>query len=234
MKSSIRYVAIAIAVLIPIVSVAINYNNKQVAIISYSVSIDDACMQKIKAYEELFPSVDKEKADRVIARIKDVSYAFFEEQLEREVGMYILPLNAFGSKFDYDVYGYPDMSINKAMRKGNSKYYIKVELIITQKPSETNGKLFGIINDSTPAQEIEEENSVETIQPVILYNITTYSEKGVLPIDKFSAEITATEALPLSNEFLHGLINNEHKDDGSTLMSLIDLAIARLARNIKG
>ncbi|HPX05121.1 MAG TPA: hypothetical protein PLC17_04220 [Tenuifilaceae bacterium] len=234
MRSSIRYIALAVAALLPAVSLAINYNNKQIAVISYSVSVDEVCMQKIKTFEDLFPSVEKSNADRIIARITDVSYAFFEEHLEREVGMYILPLNAFGSKFDYDIYGYPDMSINKAMRKGNSKYYMKVELLITHKPADTNGKLFGIINDTTPSQEeVKSENYVETVQPVILYNVTMYSEKGVLPIDKFSAEIAPEEARPLTKEFFYGLINNEHKDDGSTLMSIIDQAIARLARNIK-
>lgn len=234
MRSFIGYIAPAIAMLFPIVTSAINYNNRQIAVISYSVKIDGVCMQKIRSFEDLFPNVEKSNANRIIARITDVSYAFFEEQLEREVGMYILPLNAFGNKFDYNIYGYPDMSINKAMRKGNSKYYMKVELLISQKPSETNGKLFGIKNDTTSSpEEVGTENYVETVQPVILYNVTMYSEKGVLPIDKFSAEITSVKSLPLTSDFFNGLINTEHKDDGSTLMSLIDQAIARLARNIK-
>lgn len=41
---------------------------------------------------------------------------------------YLLPLDAYGNKFTYDNYGFPDVGINKALNKGQSKYYAKIDI----------------------------------------------------------------------------------------------------------
>lgn len=209
----------------------INYKNKQLALISFNVTISPQIMEKLKGLDSHFPDTRNPKMDKIVKRLKDVTWSLVEERLEREIGMYILPINSFGSQFDYDDYEFPNTSINKAIRRGNAKFYMKVDMVID----------FELVNNPTgygSAIRSRRDTSiakVDDVQPEpktrVSIVLTTYSEKGVLQVDKFTGFVMSDQPLVFEASVLNGLVNDQLANDTSSIMGLINNGISNLILN---
>lgn len=210
---------------------SINYKNKQLALIAFNLTISPNMLEKLNTLENHFPEARVPKTDKVIKKIKDMTWIVLEERLQKEIGMYILPINAYGKEFDYDEYEYPNTSINKAIRRGISKYYMKIDITIDfeeiDKPSVVSSTLKHITDtiNSTNTTEIPHPKARVTI------TLTTFSEKGIMPIDKFTGNFTASEPWVFDATLLDGLINDNAAGDTNTLMGLFNNAVSSLTIN---
>jgi hypothetical protein len=210
---------------------SINYKNKQLALISFNVSISPQIMDMLNGLNPHFPDSRNPKMDKVIKRLKDVTWNLLEERLEREIGMYILPINSFGNQFDYDEYEYPNTSINKAIRRGNAKFYLKIDMVIdfelvsnpTGYGSSTRSK-----RDTSSAKNSDTQPEPKTRVSIVL---TTYSEKGILPVDKFTGFVMSEQPLVFDENVLNGLVNEQLANDTSSVMGLINNGISNLILN---
>jgi hypothetical protein len=154
-----------------------------------------------------------------------------EERLEREIGMYILPVNSYGNQFDYDEFEFPNTSINKAIRRGNAKFYMKVDMVIDFEPvsnptgygSSTRAK-----RDTSKAKDTELQPEPKVRVSIVM---TTYSEKGILPVDKFTGFVMSEKPFVFEADVLNGLVNDKLANDTSSVMGLINSGISNLILN---
>jgi len=202
-----------------------NYRNKELSLISYNFTISPNLRLPLNSQAHLFPETKNKKADKIVALIKDRTWDVIKERLEAETGMYILPLNSHGSSFKYDAYNFPNVPINRAIRVGSSRYYLRVDLNLSAAPTGREGG-YGATNSSTDS---------EGVTPQVSITVTTYSDKGVVPQHKFSTTLTAEKAWIINENNLNGITNGKEyqKDDTSTILGLVNLALNEITSKFK-
>lgn len=208
-----------------------NYRNKQLALISYSYNIHQNIKPQLDEFAYLFPDAQESKADKTIATLKNNSWQILKERLEEETSMYILPITAHGNDFKYDEYGFPDMSINRALRKGNSRYYIRVSVTIATLSNKADKGYGTTVNkDTTQNPKAIPEGS---LVPEITIEVTTYTREGILPMQKVVGSAIATEPWVISPSTFDGLKKGEELklNDPNNIMGLINSAITNLLGN---
>ncbi len=227
-----RFVFISVFILlfvIPFQVGSINYRDKEITLISFSVNIHSDTKKYLEQFNSYFPSAKNSSADNIIAKIKEQTWGSLTDILQREIGMIILPINTLGSSISYDDYGFPDVSVGKAQRKGFSKYYMKIDVQIEPEisPYPVNIKAK---KDST-IRPVKLKNG--EIKPVVIITLTTYPNNGIIPLGKYVGYSEASTVWsPGDVLILDGLVNSNYKTDLTTLMSLVNEAINDLTTNI--
>lgn len=204
-------------------SLAQKFRKKEVSLISLKLNINSDYRTKVDAYSGYFNEPKNKNANRVDNQIIYTAWDIISEKLRNEVGMILLPLDAYGNKFTYDSYGFPDVGINKALNKGQSKYYIKIDI---EFGPELSAKY---ITKSQPdsANQIIHLKSDE-IKPKLTINLTIYSDKGIIPVANCVGEATSDEIITLDKPFFDGIINNDIDPSKNTLYNLIEKASKKL------
>jgi hypothetical protein len=206
----------------------VKYKNKEMTLISFSISIHPETKRYLDQFESYFPSVKNPNADKIIAKIKEQTWGSIVDILQKDIEMIILPISTFGKNISYDNYGFPDVNISKAQRKGFSKFYMKIDLQIGPEIYQP----LGSFKDDTTKQRVK-LNSGE-IKPMVTITITTYSANGIVPIDKYVGNAIASNTWSSDDSsIIDGLVNATSRNDPSTLMSLINEAINDVSANIQ-
>ena len=207
------------------------YQSKQFALISFNYVISNDLKPKLDQFEHLFPETEKRKADRIISPAKEKTWYLLKARLEKETGMYILPINAHGSSFKYDAYNFPSVSINSALKKGGSRYYIKVDIMVSSGITKSDTG-YGAKPDGNNNEELKTNNDL--CLPTITIDLTLYNDKGILPIKKETGIAIATDSWNMSEEIFTGIINKKEYDRNktNTLLGLTNAAITKLLNRI--
>lgn len=187
-----------------------NYTNKQFALIKYDVKITDAFrsdLQNLKDYISNAELHNKNADDRLKALLIHHLYYNMTPMLEEKIQMSILPINSFMQKIKYDEFGYPRASISKALRKGDSPFYFKVEMVLDSKTEEKREK-----NPDLPGN---------ITFPHYTIDITIYNNEGILPVDRWHGESKAKEPIK-TNKQLFGSFTGQ--TTGSTDTTHQDLS----------
>lgn len=219
---------LSLILLTPLMGVSQNYTNKQLALISYGYNIQQGIKPQFDEYSHLFSGLGSNKVDRVISSLKTNTWILLKERLEEETGMYILPVDAHGRDFKYDPYGFPNMSINNAIRKGSSQYYLKIGVTIADY-AKKGGTGYG----STPKKDKDNtEQKQNTIQPEVTIEVITYTKNGIIPMQKVIASAVAEEPWVLEDSVFVGLKMGEPFDleSSNNIMWLVNEAITNLLR----
>ena len=206
---------------------SINYRDKAISLISFSVNISAETKKIFEKFDSQFPATSNEKADKFIARIKDLAWSSFIDTIQKNIGMVILPISTLGSDVNYDLYGFPDVNITKAQKKGTSKFFMKIDIQISPETFQT----LSIAKKEKSIQHIKLKDG-ET-RPMVTITLTTFSNNGILPIGKYEGFSIAPN--PWSTDdasIFDGLVNDNNRNDLSTFMSLINEAIKDLSKNI--
>lgn len=207
------------------------YRNRQVSLFSYSCNIHQSIYKSFEEQIHLFPETDNRKADKIINAIKDRVWYMLKEGLEEETGMYILPINAYGKNFKYDAYGFPDMSINRALRKGSSRYYLKIDLTISS-ALDRKDTSYGTLLSKDSAENLEKTMDENAILPKVIINVTTYSDKGIIPEERITGTAIASKPWIVSEETFNGIVNKEQLDENisDNVLGLVNAGLADLLR----
>lgn len=208
----------------------LKYENKEIALITFNYNIDKDFKLSLDTQADLFPDVDNRKADKIIALLKERTWYLLEARLKSELRMYILPINSYGKVFKYDEYNFPNLNINQALKRGTSKYYLKVDLTLS---SPITKKEAGYGAKDSIANKIEKMDNA--CLPSITISITTYNDKGIIPVQKISGTAKALIPWPLSEDIFNGLVNIKqyNKDSTDNLLGLTNVAIGKLIYNFK-
>ncbi|MFP4555784.1 MAG: hypothetical protein ACLFNU_02830 [Bacteroidales bacterium] len=209
-----------------------NYRNRQVTLFSYNCDIHQSILSSFEQQAHLFPETDHRKADKIVDAVKDRAWYMIKEKLEEGTGMYILPINAYGKSFKYDVYGFPDMSINRALRKGSSRYYLKIDLTISSALNRKESS-YGALLSKDSAEKLEETLDDNAIVPKININATTYSDKGVIPVQRVTGNAIASQPWQVSEEIFNGIVNHDEFDDevADSVLGLVNAGLTDLLKN---
>ncbi len=166
-----------------------NYTNKQFALINYDLKITDDFRGDLQALEDYINNAEvhnKNADDRLKALIIHHLYYNMTPMLEEKVGMSILPINSFMQEIKYDDFGYPHASISKALRKGDSPFYFKVEMELDSNTEEKREKNTDLPGDIT--------------FPHYTIDITVYNNDGIIPVDRWHGESKATKPIKTNKQ----------------------------------
>lgn len=228
MKKIIALTTFIFMVVIPFQVGSINYKNKEMSLISFNITIHPDIKKFLDQFEGSFPTIKNSNADKIVAKIKEQTWSSLVDKLQSEIGMIILPISTFGKNISYDAYGFPDIAISKAQRKGFSKFYMKIDLRI-EPESVQFANNYKIKYDTTQQLKMEKGD----IKPMVTLTLTTYPQNGIISLGKYTGITISTNAWTVTDiSILDGLINSNVKDDLTTLMGLINEAINDLYLNI--
>ncbi len=176
--------------------------DKQFSLINYNLDITKKIRSELTELEPFINSIktyNDPGNDKLKAILVHTIYFTFKEVIERDLEIEILPINTFMRDVKYDDYGYPITSIRRALRKGYSQYYFKIDMkiesITKQKKSE-NPEKYQDINYSTT-------------YPQITINMTIYSKDGIIPAYNLTGTADAARPLQVNEYLLKGFDNTE-------------------------
>lgn len=230
MKKALLLSACYFVLSMPIMAIQNKYKNKEISLVSFTITIHSDTKKVFDSFESQFPSTKNQNADKIIAKIKEQTWGTIVDILQREIGMNILPINTFGDKVSYDSYGFPDVNVSKAQRKGYSKYYMKIDMQIGPVAAIQYPVSYKAKKDTTSQSG---KLKAGEIKPVVTITLTTYPDNGLVPLDKFIGVAEADKIWTDENvSILDGLINGNITTDLSNFMSLINEAVNDLSINM--
>ena len=182
-----------------------NYTNKEFALINYDLKITDALREDIQHLDTFMGTVEihnKNAEDRLKAILIHHLYYNMKPVLERKLDLSILPINSFMQRIRYDEFGYPRASISKALRKGDSPYYFKVEIKLD---SQTQEK-----------REQDPELPDKITFPQYTIDLTIYNDEGILPIDHWHGGAKVEEPIQADKTLFGDFIDQQNIPSDST------------------
>jgi hypothetical protein len=194
-----------------------NFTNKQMALIHYDLKISETFREEVRPLSNYLQSVEvhnEEARDRLKAVLIHHLYYNLAPRIERQLDISILPINSFMEAVKYDEYGYPKAGISRALRKGDSPFYFKLEVSLESQTEEKK--------ESNP----EIPDSVTF--PFFSIDITIFNDEGIIPADKWHGEAAAEEGLALEKSLFGEFTRQRPALGATTLSSLYDQAIANL------
>lgn len=225
---SIFCIALSILTSFPFTGYTQRYKNKDVALISFNVSIQSDIKAHLNQFEDQFPNTSNPKADKIIAKVMDQTWSALADSLQQSVGMSVLPIRSFGNRSNYNEYDYPNLSIRRAQQIGFSKIFIKIDIEISPDSplNQTNLKLkSGTRSDKSTNSEL---------MPYVTLTLTCYSVNGIIPIGKYVGTMQSSTIWETGNSsVVDGLVNNNFEPNNSTLLGLITHAISDVTKNMQ-
>lgn len=203
-------------------SFAQKFSKKEVALISYKVSIDQDYYEKFTAFSSLFREPVKPELDRITSHLTVDIWYLIKQRLTDDVGMLLLPIDAYGEKFSYNEYGFPDVGINRALRKGNSKYYISIDVDFS--PEFAANYINKIIADSSQIVQLKENQ----LKPKVTIKMNIYNNRGVIPVKIAKGEALSKDIIDLDEKYFDGFVNSNFNTQHETLYKLVNEAINNL------
>jgi hypothetical protein len=197
-----------------------NYTNKQMALIDYDLKVSKEFREDIQSLQDHIGSAEvhnKDADDRLKALLIHHLYYNMAPRLERELDMSILPINSFMQEVRYDKFGYPRASINRALRKGDSPFYFKLEIALDSKTEEK--------------REEKPELPDNITFPRFTIDVIIYNDEGMLPVDKWHGEAEPEEGMVVEKAMLGEFIDQPASTSGppkQTLSTLFEDALDKL------
>jgi hypothetical protein len=201
-----RKINLIIVVLLVFISISSatgqNIKNKQFTLFSYNLTIGKDFADEISSLEpfiETIKTYNDPGNEKLKAVLVHIIFYTLKENLEKELEIEILPINTFMREVDYDDYGYPDANIRTALRKGDSRFYFKVDANLE---TLTKDKL-----DESPDLFVSVEEPFT--YPQLTLDITVYNNEGIIPVAKWTGITTPKYPLTINSYLLKGFDNTE-------------------------
>lgn len=203
------------------------YQNQQVMLTGFDFSIHPLIRGKMAPYEGLFPPLPPEvkKGDHVYWWMKSYCYELLKAQMEREIGLIMMPLNSYGKQFSYDAYGFPATNIERAQRRGDARFYMRIAMDLQASPEST-----------LSLTKVEGRDSLldpkDYLRPNIKITVTFYKRRGIVPLAVHSISYQWPTAIVLQPRMLDGIVNSQIKRDRTTLRESLELAVVQIVEEI--
>lgn len=199
-----KYTLFALIAVLTTVSYAQKVKNKQFTLINYNLNISKDFEEELSGLESYIDNIktyNDPGNEKLKAILIHVIYYKLKEDFEDELEMEILPTNTFMRNIKYDDYGYPNASIREALRKGDSRFYFKIDATLeslTKKKRDEDPDAFKDINSPVT-------------YPQLTIEITVYNNEGIIPVAKWTGTTTAKYPLAIDDYLLKGFDNTEMK-----------------------
>jgi len=165
------------------------YAKNQFTVYSYVVNIDETVKSELSRFESSIKFKPHDKQEKTQAMLIHSLYNFTTQILSDSLSIFFLPPNSLGSKIKYSDYGYADITIQKAARLADTKYFLKILAYIeNDQYDEKNNKL-----------------PESSFKPRIRLTITIYSREGFIPLQTVNSNVTTKQPVKLTSNFLAGM-----------------------------
>lgn len=185
---------------------------KTFTLFNYNMVLDVEFKQTISILESNITNPTY-KGDKLSEAFTHITYAEIKDKLENGKSVFILPANSFQDKIKYDEYGYPQITIQKAIKKSDTRLFVKIYVFYKIES-------FGDQDDM--------------IKPKVSIVVDFYNDLGYIPIKKFKAEAISDTYMKVNKEFLYGFDRKIKKEnpDTKTLIDILNKAIDSIVEEI--
>lgn len=186
-KINVFLVLLSISLYLPLN--AQRYSKSQFTLISYTYEIDESISKAFEPYvNEISLKAESDEA-KVNGMMVHTMWGLVSKKLQDSLMTYVLPSNSFNDKVKYDDYGYPDISIQKAIKLSDTKYYFRMHMILERELFDINGKKL-------------EEN---ILMPKVSLKIEIYDKNGYVPIAVADGFGKTLRSLELNKNYFAGM-----------------------------
>ncbi len=217
----VRYIALLVISFYFIDTYCQKYVNSQFTLFSYTFSIDAKVKNELNPLANFVKYNPEKKQDKIEGMLIHSLFTMISNVLNDSLGIYILPANSLSNEAKYNAYGYPDISIQRALKLADTKYYLKINASLENDLSDKKGK-------KTPE---------DVFKPKLTVKIDIYNKDGYLPIQTSESVAVANEPINVTPEFLAGMnfIDNSIVEKGGkeTLKDIYIKAIKESVLKIK-
>lgn len=177
------------------------YSKSQFTLFSYNLKIDEKIKTELSPLESIITYKPEKKQDKIEGMLIHSLFAMISQTLNDSLGVYVLPANSL-SDARYNEYGYPNISIQRAIKLADTKYFFKINAVIENNTLDAQGK------------KIEED----IFRPKITITIEIFNKYGYLPIQTSESNASASAPVKISPEFLAGMnfIDSSIKNNSNT------------------
>ena len=165
------------------------YARNQFTVYSYVVNIDENVKSQLSRFESSIKYKPTDKQNKTEAMLIHGLYNLTTQILSDSLSIFFLPTNSLGTKVKYSDYGYADITIQKAIRLADTKYFLKILAYV-------ENDLYDDKNNKLP------EGS---FKPKIRLSIDIYNKYGYIPLQTSNSIITVKQPFKLSVNFLAGM-----------------------------
>lgn len=164
------------------------------------------------AYSKL-PGKEVQNGDKLEYTLTYSLYELITRQLMENLKVYIPPPNVFENKVKYDTYGFPIVTIQKAIKLSDAKYFFKCQVRIEEAyPGVTPQGM---------------------VTPGITLLFTLYSKQGYVPIKNISISKVMQQAVKADISLLAGLTSQQLETNGPTIETLMRECISELCNQLE-
>ncbi len=182
---------------------------KSFVLFYYHVNFSDEFAKTTSSLDE-FVKNSEYGENKVKELLVHSTFHTIKEKLEQDQLIFIFPANSLNDKSSYNEYGYPMSTIQKAIRKSDIKYFIRINASYESSLMKEQGK----------------------ITPIVKLEVNFFDENGYVPIKKIKSEAQGSVSLEINENFLNGFIGEETPGNQETLYKILIEAIEKLYKDL--
>jgi hypothetical protein len=130
-----------------------------------------------------------EKQDKVEGMLMHGFYEMTNNILTDTLNIFILPVSSMTDKAKYNVYGYPDINIRKAIKLADTKFFLKIgasfENAVPEKKTKAGEKVI--------------------FKPKVIVRIDIYNKEGYMPIQSSVGSAESMNSIEITPGFIAGM-----------------------------
>jgi hypothetical protein len=182
-------ILITLVILISLNLSAQKYIKSQFTLFDYTYEIDAKVKAELTSVESYITFKPEGKQNKVEGMLVNSLYDMIVKTMEDSLKIFMLPPNSLTNKVKYDEYGYPSVSIQRALKLVDTKYFLKIKAFIGNDIVDNNG-------NKLPEGEFK---------PKIKINLYVYDKYGYIPIHESEASASAIKSIIVTPKFIAGL-----------------------------
>jgi hypothetical protein len=130
----------------------------------------------------------EKKQEKIEGMLIHSLYQMLSQVLTDSLGVYIMTSNSL-SNAKYNEYGYPNISIQRAIKLADSKYFFKINAVVENYILDEQGKKI----------------TEDIFRPKISLTIEIFNKYGYLPLQTSESNAVASAPVKISPEYLAGM-----------------------------
>ena len=201
-----------ISILLPFSTFSQKFEGSQFCPIGYNLMAGkDFKLRMAPVYPKLPGNM--QNADKMEYVLTYSLYEVLTRQLMENLKVYIPPPTIFEDKVKYDQYGFPEVTVQKAIKLSDAKYYFKCQVRVEE-----------AFPTATPQG---------MVTPGISILFTLYSKQGYVPIKNVTVNKVMPQAVKADLSLLAGLTSQEIVAEGPTLEELMIECVKELGLHLE-
>jgi hypothetical protein len=174
------------------------YSKSQFTLFSYNIKVDEKVKIELSPLESIIRFKPEKKQEKIEGMLTHSLYQMLSQVMTDSLGVYIMPSNSL-SNAKYNEYGYPNISIQRAIKLADSKYFFKINAVIENYILDEQGKKI----------------TEDIFRPKISLTIEIFNKYGYYPLQTSESNAVASAPVKISPEYLAGMNFVDHSIQNS-------------------